>query len=231
MLTPLSFFRSLVQSFPDALLGISVAVDGRVFQMDVHLASYPPTQTPHPCKLSKWGGCAVIVLISIWLGIDGVNPIIYETTKGYGSPSSFICVRLTSMNTKALYTLPQSVGIAGRCPSSSYYFVGFQVSYLFSLVLQHACATIPLRRRNVSVSAGSPVRQAMPDECLHLPAVIVPRHRLRPASRTGSSTFSYDGITIAFIKMAIIEQLTLRKKRIRALELGGCQWWRIGTVG
>ena len=35
-------FRSLVQSFPDALLGISVAVDGQIFQTDVYLASHRP---------------------------------------------------------------------------------------------------------------------------------------------------------------------------------------------
>jgi hypothetical protein len=33
-------FRSLVQSFPDSTLAISVAVDGQIFQMDVHPASY-----------------------------------------------------------------------------------------------------------------------------------------------------------------------------------------------
>ena len=35
-------FRSLVQSSPDASLGISVAVDGHIFQTDVYLASHRP---------------------------------------------------------------------------------------------------------------------------------------------------------------------------------------------
>ena len=65
-------FRSLVQSFPEASLGISVAVDGQIFQMDVYLASHPPTQSHCPCKLSRWGGRAVVMLIGIRLGMDGV---------------------------------------------------------------------------------------------------------------------------------------------------------------
>ena len=72
-------FRSLVQIFPDASLGISVAVDGQIFQTDVYSASHSPTQSPRPRKLSRWGDRAVVVLIGIRLGIEGVNPIYYET--------------------------------------------------------------------------------------------------------------------------------------------------------
>ena len=82
------------------------------------------------------------------------------------------------MNTKVLYTLPQSVGIVSGRPSSLYYFVRFLVNNLFSLDLQHTRATILLNRQKVSVSAGSGLG-----------------------------------------------------KRIRELELSGCQWWQIGTVG
>ena len=53
----------------------------QIFQTGVHLVSYPPTQTPRPSKLSRRGGYAVIVLISIRLGTSGVNPIYYETIK------------------------------------------------------------------------------------------------------------------------------------------------------
>jgi hypothetical protein len=74
-------FRSLVQSFPDASLGISVAVDGQIFQTEVYSASHSPTQSPRPRKLSTWGDRAVVVLIGIRLGIEGVNPIYYETIK------------------------------------------------------------------------------------------------------------------------------------------------------
>jgi hypothetical protein len=96
-------FRSLVQSFPDALLGISVAVDGQIFLTDVYSASHSPTESPPPRKLSRWGDRAVVLLIGIWLGIEGVNPICYETIKVCDSLYIFFaCVRSTL--TKALYT-------------------------------------------------------------------------------------------------------------------------------
>ena len=44
----------------------------------------PPTHKPdylNTRKLSGWGGRAVVVLIGIWLSIDGVNPIYYDTIK------------------------------------------------------------------------------------------------------------------------------------------------------
>lgn len=44
-----------------------------------------------------------------------------------------------------LYTFPQSVGIAGGRPSSSYYFVGSQADNLFYLDPHHARPAIPLR--------------------------------------------------------------------------------------
>ena len=52
---------------------------------------------------------------------------------------------LTSMDMKALYILPQSVGIAGGRPSSSYYFVGSQADNLFYLDRHHTRTTVPLR--------------------------------------------------------------------------------------
>ncbi|KAN0133881.1 hypothetical protein V8E53_008313, partial [Lactarius tabidus] len=104
--------KSLVQSFPDASLGISVAADGQIFQTDVYSASHSPMQSPHSRKLSRWGDRAAFVLTGIRLGIEGVNLIYYETIK-------------------ALYTFSQSVGIAGGRPLSSYYFVGSQADNIF----------------------------------------------------------------------------------------------------
>ena len=46
---------------------------------------------------------------------------------------------------QALYTFPQSVGIAGGRPSSSYYFVGAQADSLFYLDPHHARPAIPFR--------------------------------------------------------------------------------------
>ena len=64
--------RSLVQCFSKASLGILVAINSQIFQMDVDLASYHLTQTPRPHKLLRWGRCAVVMLIGIQLGIDRV---------------------------------------------------------------------------------------------------------------------------------------------------------------
>lgn len=83
------------------------------------------------------------MLVGIRLGIDGVNPIYYETIKVrtlYTQKSNLLrCCG------QALYTFPQSVGIAGGRPSSSYYFVGSQADNLFYLDPHHARPTIPLR--------------------------------------------------------------------------------------
>ncbi len=46
---------------------------------------------------------------------------------------------------QTLYTFPQTVGIAGGRPSSSYYFVGSQSDNLFYLDPHHARPAIPLR--------------------------------------------------------------------------------------
>ncbi|KAN0141543.1 hypothetical protein V8E53_000005 [Lactarius tabidus] len=74
-----------VQRFPDASLGISVVVDGQIFQTDVYSALHWLTQTPRPRKLSRWGDRAVVLFIC-------VNPIYYETTHALytfgGRPSS-----------------------------------------------------------------------------------------------------------------------------------------------
>ncbi|KAI0245661.1 hypothetical protein BJV78DRAFT_1287349 [Lactifluus subvellereus] len=165
--------KTLVQNFPDAALGISVAVDSQIFQTDVYSASHPPGSSP-PRKLSRWGGRAVVVLIGIRLGLDGVNPIYYDTIK-------------------ALYTFPQSIGIAGGRPSSSYYFVGSQADNLFYLDPHHSRSAIPLRLPPLAAERdrGIPIRQRTPERA----SVSPPGHHRSPtspaSSRTGSSTFSY----------------------------------------
>src|SRR5882762_6711373 len=93
-------------------------------------------------------------------------------------------------NEQALYTFPQSVGIAGGRPSSSYYFVGSQADNLFYLDPHHARPAIPFRPAPslVDVSMRSD-RQLTPDRQQ------TPSHHRLPTSpssvRTGSSTFSY----------------------------------------
>lgn len=87
----MSVHRTLVNAFPDAHLGVAVATDGCLYQSEVFAASSPPislspTASPRSRRdrhkrTSAWGGRAVLVLVGIRLGIDGVNPIYYETIK------------------------------------------------------------------------------------------------------------------------------------------------------
>ncbi|KAF9269781.1 hypothetical protein L218DRAFT_1072559 [Marasmius fiardii PR-910] len=139
--------KTLVHAFPQSGMGVSVATDGTLFQTDVFAASHSSTTVPassrgstfsspslgrhrHHHTTSTWGDRPVLLLLGIRLGIDGVNPIYHETIK-------------------MLYTFPQSVGIAGGRPSSSYYFVGSQSDNLFYLDPHHARPTVPLRTLSV----------------------------------------------------------------------------------
>jgi Peptidase family C54 len=81
--------RTLVHNFPEASLGTSVAVDRQIFQTDVYSASYPPGSSSRPRKLSRWGERAVVALIGIRLGLDGINPIYYDKTKVRGGFFAF----------------------------------------------------------------------------------------------------------------------------------------------
>ncbi|KAJ3776030.1 hypothetical protein FB446DRAFT_348957 [Lentinula raphanica] len=124
--------KALVHAYPDAGLGVAVAIDDlqMVTQMDVYAASHGASGSyPRRGKSAvhtSWGGRPVLVLYGIRLGLDGVNPKYYDTIK-------------------MLYTFPQSVGIAGGRPSSSYYFVGSQADNLFYLDPHHARPAVPLR--------------------------------------------------------------------------------------
>ena len=141
--------RTLVNNFPEAGLGVSVAADGTLFQSDVFTASHfggsnaRSTRRHQKTLSTSWGEHPVLLLIGLRLGLDGVNPVYYDTIKVHKSlillPSETNCVH------QLLYTFPQSVGIAGGRPSSSYYFVGSQADNLFYLDPHHARPAIPLR--------------------------------------------------------------------------------------
>ncbi|KAG8220332.1 cysteine protease required for autophagy [Butyriboletus roseoflavus] len=179
--------KTLVHAFPEAGLGVAVAADGVVYQTDVYAASNVHIGSPRRHARSSWGGQAVLVLIGIRLGIDGVNPIYYEPIK-------------------ALYTFPQSVGIAGGRPSSSYYFMGSQADNLFYLDPHHARPAVPFRPAPPSSVHGYPtVRspESTPDNASDRRAATrspgaqstSSHHHRAPTSpssvKTGSSTFSY----------------------------------------
>ncbi|KAG8850156.1 Cysteine protease atg4 [Tulasnella sp. 330] len=119
--------KTLVHAFPDSQMAVSLASDAVVFESDVHAASRLNEPLGASGSNSKWGGRAVLVLIGIRLGIDGVNPVYYNSIK-------------------EIFTWPQSVGISGGRPSSSYYFVGEQAGSLFYLDPHHTRPTVPLRQ-------------------------------------------------------------------------------------
>ncbi|KZT40431.1 hypothetical protein SISSUDRAFT_1031980 [Sistotremastrum suecicum HHB10207 ss-3] len=124
--------KTLANAFPECDLSVAVAVDGVIYESDVYAASNlhaAHSQGRTNGKKGgekKWGDRGVLVLIGIRLGIEGVNPIYYD------------CL-------KTIFTFPQSVGIAGGRPSSSYYFLGYQDQSLIYLDPHHSRAAIPLR--------------------------------------------------------------------------------------
>ncbi|KAL1714431.1 peptidase family C54-domain-containing protein [Schizophyllum commune] len=127
--------KALVNAYPDAGLGVAIAEDGVVYQTQA-------SKRRQKEREREWGDQPVLVLLGIRLGLDGVNPIYYDTIK-------------------QLYTFPQSLGIAGGRPSSSYYFVGAQAGDLFYLDPHHARPTVPLREvGEVKISATPPATQA-----------------------------------------------------------------------
>ncbi|GAA6052218.1 hypothetical protein JCM3770_000802 [Rhodotorula araucariae] len=108
--------KSLVNAFEPAGLRVVSCMDGAVYETEVAAASAVGDE--------KWR-MPVLVLINLRLGIDGVNPIYHEAVKG-------------------IFRFPQSVGIAGGRPSSSYYFVGAQSSSLFYIDPHHPRPAVPL---------------------------------------------------------------------------------------
>ena len=75
-----------MHAFPEAGLGVSVATDGCIYQSEVFTASTPTATTDRKAGATKggkgsWGGRAVLVLVGIRLGLDGVNPVYYDTIK------------------------------------------------------------------------------------------------------------------------------------------------------
>ncbi|KAG6332117.1 hypothetical protein ID866_6969 [Astraeus odoratus] len=178
--------KTLVHAFPEAGLGVAVAADGVVYQTDVYSASNVHTRSPRRLARSSWGERAVLVLVGIRLGLDGVNPIYYGAIK-------------------SLFTFPQSVGIAGGRPSSSYYFLGSQADNLFYLDPHHARPAVPLRPAPPCSAHDYPAvrsRETTPDNASERRAnqrspgaqSSSSHHHRAPTSpssiKTGSSTFS-----------------------------------------
>ncbi|KAG8925659.1 Cysteine protease atg4 [Tulasnella sp. 418] len=117
--------KTLAFAFPECQLAVSVAPDGVVFESDVYAASNWHS-LGSSSRRQKWGQKSVLVLVGIRLGIDAVHPVYYE-------------------GIKSIFKWPQSVGISGGRPSSSYYFVGEQAGSLFYLDPHHTRVAVPLR--------------------------------------------------------------------------------------
>lgn len=88
------------------------------------------------------------------------------------------CITLPTL--QDLFTFPQSVGIAGGRPSSSYYFLGYQADSLFYLDPHHTRPAVPLHpppyRTDLEeevilceVSGNDSGSEAASDPSLHLP--------------------------------------------------------------
>ncbi|KAI0791878.1 peptidase family C54-domain-containing protein [Abortiporus biennis] len=120
--------KTLVHAFPEAGLGVAVATDnGPIYESEVLAASYTGFGSPRRSSRRVWGDRAVLILINVRLGLhNGVQPVYYDMLRN-------------------IYTWPQSVGISGGRPSSSYYFVGSQADNLFYLDPHHARPAVPLR--------------------------------------------------------------------------------------
>lgn len=148
--------KTLVNSFPLCGLAVANAVDSTIYRTDVYAASNISSEdwknSGEEGRLRRsrpssalhrpgWGGKAVLILINIRLGLDGVNPIYYDSIK-------------------TLFTFPQSVGIAGGRPSSSYYFVASQANMLFYLDPHFTRPAVPLRTPPPSAASGHLNRRA-----------------------------------------------------------------------
>ena len=123
--------RTLVQAFPEAGIGVAVAMDGVLYETDVlaasnvspyhHLrhtrmgtgASSPASKRTrghrhndnHRQSMvgSAWGQRPVLVLIGVRLGISGVNPIYYDAVKVSFFPDIPLFFQMNSTALGALY--------------------------------------------------------------------------------------------------------------------------------
>ncbi|KAG0315448.1 Cysteine protease atg4 [Dissophora globulifera] len=102
--------KALVHNFPQSGLSVYVTTDGVIYKDQVEEAA---------TQKNSGGFGHLLILVTIRLGIDKLNPIYNDAIK-------------------ATFEFPQSLGIAGGRPSSSYYFVGYQGDDLFYLDPHHS---------------------------------------------------------------------------------------------
>lgn len=119
--------KKLVDEFPACGLGVSVASDGVIYldQVKAQACKSYVNGQKRASALEKWER-PILVLIGVRLGLEGVHPMYHDSIK-------------------AVFSFPQSVGIAGGRPSSSYYFVGYQGNSLFYLDPHHVRSSIAFK--------------------------------------------------------------------------------------
>ncbi|MCO5585190.1 hypothetical protein L7F22_039122 [Adiantum nelumboides] len=119
--------KKLVDEYPACGLGVSVASDGVIYLDQVKLQACKShiNGQKRASVLHKWER-PILVLIGVRLGLEGVHPMYHDSIK-------------------ATFSFPQSVGIAGGRPSSSYYFVGYQGNSLFYLDPHHVRSSIAFK--------------------------------------------------------------------------------------
>ncbi|CAG8511685.1 9226_t:CDS:10 [Ambispora leptoticha] len=110
--------KALVDNFPTAQLSVHVSTDGVVYKNEVYKAARN-NQNHQEFQ-------SVLILVAIKLGPNKLNPIYYDALK-------------------AFFRFPESVGIAGGKPSSSYYFIGSQGDDLFYLDPHHSRPVVDLK--------------------------------------------------------------------------------------
>ncbi|KAF9089131.1 Cysteine protease atg4 [Mortierella sp. AD031] len=112
--------KALVHNYPESGLGVYVTTDGVIYKDQVEEAA----------TLKKSNGFGhLLILVTIRLGIDKLNPIYHDAIK-------------------ATFEFPQTLGIAGGRPSSSYYFVGYQGDGLFYLDPHHSRCVVESKNLN-----------------------------------------------------------------------------------
>ena len=85
--------RTLVNAFPECGLSVALATDGTLYQSQIFAASHgDASRAPRRQHTLTWGERPVLLLLGIRLGIEGVNPIYYDTIKVRYLP--FSCQRL-----------------------------------------------------------------------------------------------------------------------------------------
>jgi cysteine protease ATG4 len=80
--------KTLADGFPPCGLAVSTAADGAIYKSDVFAASsmsdgdwIASGQKGSHEKKGRWGHKAVLILVGLRLGLDGVNPIYHDVIK------------------------------------------------------------------------------------------------------------------------------------------------------